>query len=306
MLRQALLAASRSGGARRVVETAPFTRDVARRFIAGETIEDAVRVTRELTGEGLLVSVDFLGEDTLDRKGTGANVRRYIELLDRLGAARLGARAEVSVKLSAIGQPVDESLTLDNARRICTAARSAGTAVTVDMEDHTTVDSTLGIVHELRRDFPDTGAVIQAYLRRAEEYCAELSYEGSRVRLCKGAYAAPDDVAFSGKEDVDKSFVRCMKILMAGKGYPMLATHDPRLIDIAGALAVLDERDADAFEYQMLYGVRPQEQRRLAGQGAQVRVYVAYGEDWYGFFMRRLAESPGNLRLLARSLVGRG
>ncbi|WP_067466923.1 proline dehydrogenase family protein [Actinomadura macra] len=305
MLRQALLAASRSGGARRVVETAPFTRDVVRRFIAGETIDDAARVTEGLTGEGLLVSLDVLGEDTLDREGTEANVRGYVELLERLGAAHLGARAEVSVKLSAIGQTLDEAFALDNARTICTAARSAGTTVTLDMEDHTTVDSTLGIVHELRRDFPDTGAVIQAYLRRAEEHCAELAYEGSRVRLCKGAYAAPDEVAFTGKEDIDKSFVRCMKILMAGKGYPMLATHDPRLIDVAGALAVLNERDADTFEYQMLYGIRPQEQRRLSGQGAQVRVYVAYGQEWYGYFMRRLAERPGNLRLLMRSLVGR-
>ncbi|TDD82122.1 proline dehydrogenase family protein [Actinomadura rubrisoli] len=305
MFRQALLAASRSGGARRVVETAPFTRDVVRRFIAGETIEDAARVTEALTGEGLHVSLDVLGEDVQDKGQAEANVTHYLGLLDRLGRAGLGARAEVSVKLSAIGQTLAEDLALDGARRICGAARSAGTTVTVDMEDHTTVDSTLRTVHELRRDFPDTGAVIQAYLRRAEEHCAELAFEGSRVRLCKGAYAAPEPVAFTGKEDIDKSFVRCMKILMAGKGYPMLATHDPRLIDIAGALAVLNERDPDTFEYQMLYGIRPQEQRRLAAQGARVRVYVAYGQEWYGYFMRRLAERPANFRFFMRSLAGR-
>ncbi|MGP4024481.1 proline dehydrogenase family protein [Actinomadura sp. 3N407] len=305
MLRQALLVASRSGGARWFVETAPFSGDVVRRFIAGETIEDAARVTGELTGEGLLVTLDVLGEDTDDKEQAEANVQHYIELLQRLGVAGLGARAEVSLKLSAIGQTFDEDLALSNARRICTAARSAGTTVTLDMEEHTTVDSTLGIVHELRRDFPDVGAVIQSYLRRAEEHCAELAYEGSRVRLCKGAYAAPAAVAFTDKEEIDRSYVRCMKVLMAGGGYPMLATHDPRLIEIAGALAVLHERDAGSFEYQMLYGVRPQEQRRLAAHGAQVRVYVAYGREWFPYFMRRLAERPANLRLFMRSLAGR-
>ncbi|MEV3924284.1 proline dehydrogenase family protein [Actinomadura coerulea] len=305
MLRQALLVASRSGGARRVVETAPFTGDVVRRFVAGESIDDALRVTGGLTGEGLLVSLDVLGEDTHDEGRAEANAAHYVELLGRLGAAGLGRRAEVSLKLSAIGQTFDEDLALENARRVCAAARSAGTTVTLDMEEHTTVDSTLGVVHELRRDYPDVGAVVQAYLRRAEEHCAELAYEGSRVRLCKGAYAAPAAVAFTDREEVDRSYVRCMKVLMAGKGYPMLATHDPRLIEIAGALSVLNERDDDDFEYQMLYGIRPQEQRRLAEEGAQVRVYVAYGREWYQYFMRRLAERPANLRFFMRSLAGR-
>lgn len=305
MLRQALLVASRSGGARRVVETAPFTGDVVRRFVAGETIDDALRVTGGLTGEGLLVSLDVLGEDTHDEGRAEANAAHYVELLGRLGAAGLGRRAEVSLKLSAIGRTFDEDLALENARRVCAAARSAGTTVTIDMEEHTAVDLTLGVVHELRRDYPDVGAVVQAYLRRAEEHCAELAYEGSRVRLCKGAYAAPAAVAFTDKEEVDRSYVRCMKVLMAGKGYPMLATHDPRLIEVAGALSVLNERDDDTFEYQMLYGIRPQEQRRLAAEGAQVRVYVPYGREWYQYFMRRLAERPANLRFFMRSLVGR-
>lgn len=305
MLRQALLVAARSIGARKVVQVAPFTSDVVRRFIAGETIEDAARVTSDLTGDGLLVTLALLGEDTRDKECVEANVQRYADLLERLSVTGLGTRAEVSVKLSAIGHTFEEGLALENARRICEAARSAGTNVTVDMEEYGDVDANLRIVHELRRDFPDVGAVVQSYLRRAEEYCTELAYDGSRVRLCKGAYAAPSSVAFTDKDEVDQSFVRCMKVLMAGNGYPMLATHDPRLIDIAGALAVLNERDADTFEYQMLYGVRPQEQRRLAAQGAQVRVYVAYGREWYQFFMRRLAERPANLRFFLRSLVGR-
>ncbi|MQY05996.1 proline dehydrogenase family protein [Actinomadura macrotermitis] len=306
MFRQALLAAARSGAVRTVVERAPLSRDVVRRFIAGETTEDAMKATERLVGEGLMVSLDVLGEDVQDRGQAETTVRNYTALLDRLAAAGLGNRAEVSLKLTAVGQALDEDLALDNARRICAAARTASTTVTLDMEDHTTVDSTLRVVTELRRDFPDVGAVIQAYLRRAEEHCAELAYEGSRVRLCKGAYAAPDTIAFQSREDVDKSYVRCTKVLMAGSGYPMLATHDPRLIDIAGALAVMNDRDPESFEYQLLYGIRPNEQRRLAGQDAQVRVYVAYGAEWYGYFMRRLAERPANLAFFLRSLAGKG
>jgi proline dehydrogenase len=277
-----------------------------RRFIAGTAVDDALRVTEGLAASGLLVTLDHLGEDTLDPGQADAIVTGYVTLLERLGSAGLGTKAEVSVKLTALGQTLDggERPALKNAQRICHAARSVGTTVTLDMEDHTTVDSTLRILQELRADFPDTGAVIQAYLRRAEEYCAELAHEGSRVRLCKGAYNAPESVAFAGRREIDRSYVRCMKVLMAGKGHPMLATHDPRLIEIAGALAVLNDRSPDRFEYQMLYGIRTQEQQRLVGLGAQVRVYVPYGDEWYGYMMRRLAERPANLMFFLRSLAG--
>jgi proline dehydrogenase len=306
VLRQVMLAASRSGGLRRAVETAPYTRDVVRRFVAGESIEDALRVTEQLVSDGLLVTLDHLGEDTLDTGQAESTVKAYVALLDRLAAGGLGERAEVSVKLSAVGQALDEDLAAENARRICAAAKAAGTTVTLDMEDHTTVDSTLRILAELRREYPETGAVIQSYLRRSPELCRELAYEGSRVRLCKGAYAAPEDVAFTAKADIDKSYVRCMKVLMTGPGYPMLATHDPRLVEIAGDLAVVHDRAPGSFEYQMLYGIRPGEQRRLAGLKAQVRVYVPYGTQWYGYFMRRLAERPANLGFFLRSLVTKG
>jgi proline dehydrogenase len=305
------LAASRSSGVRKLTETAPYTRGVVRRFVAGEATDDAMRVTSDLTADGLLVTLDHLGEDTLDTQQAAAITTSYEELLGRLAESGFGPRAEVSVKLTALGQLLDgggaagEKIALENARRICTAARVAGTTVTLDMEDHTTVESTLRILRELRKDFPDTGAVIQAYLRRAEEYCAELAHEGSRVRLCKGAYGAPEDVAFTTKIEIDKSYVRCMRVLMAGRGYPMLATHDPRIIEIAGALAVLNERSADSFEYQMLYGIRPNEQLRLASLGAQVRVYVPYGQEWYGYLMRRLAERPANLGFFVKSLTSK-
>jgi len=303
VLRRVLLAASRSGGVRKAMETAPFSRGVVHRFVAGRTAEEALTVVRRLTGGGLLVTVDHLGEDTTDARRAETVVENYLELLDLISTAGLGARAEVSVKLSAVGQALDEELALENARRICAAAKAAGTAVTLDMEDHTTVASTLRILRELREDHPETGAVVQAYLRDAERHCAELAHEGSRVRLCKGAYAAPADVAFTSRHEIDKSYVRCLKVLMAGRGYPMVATHDPRLIEIAGALAVFHDRAPDSFEYQMLYGIRPAEQRRLAAMGSRVRVYVPYGGEWYGYAMRRMAERPANLALILRSVV---
>jgi proline dehydrogenase len=214
-------------------------------------------------------------------------------------------RAEVSLKLSALGQAFDERMAERNAREICTAASAAGTTVTLDMEDHTTTDSTLDILARLRRDYPATGAVLQAYLRRTEADCRELATAGSRVRLCKGAYKEPEHVAYQSTLDVDKSYVRCMNILMAGDGYPMLATHDPRLIAIGEDRARWFDREPDQFEFQMLYGIRPDEQQRLSGLGYTVRVYVPYGTQWYGYLMRRLAERPANLAFFARSLISK-
>jgi proline dehydrogenase len=177
--------------------------------------------------------------------------------------------------------------------------------VTLDMEDHTTTDSTLDILVKLRGDHPGTGAVLQAYLRRTESDCRELASAGSRVRLCKGAYKEPESVAYQSAVEVDKSYVRCMNILMSGDGYPMLATHDPRLISIGQDRARWFDRGIDEFEFQMLYGIRPDEQARLAAEGHTVRVYVPYGDEWYGYLMRRLAERPANLAFFTRALVSK-
>jgi proline dehydrogenase len=309
VLRTALLAAGRSEGVRRLVEANPLTRPVVERFVAGATAREAVAATRRLGEQGLHVTLDRLGEDTLDSSQAAETVRGYREMLRQLSADGLAERAEVSVKLSAVGQflPADgEKIALDNARQICEAAQDAGTTVTLDMEDHTTTDSTLGILRDLRVDFPWVGAVLQAYLRRTEQDCRDLAGEGSRVRLCKGAYAEPESVAFQDKSEVDRAYVRCLKILMQGQGYPMVASHDPRLISIAGDLAARAGRRPGEFEYQMLYGIRPDEQRRIADEGGKLRVYVAYGEEWYGYFMRRLAERPANLAFFLRSLATRG
>jgi proline dehydrogenase len=171
------------------------------------------------------------------------------------------------------------------------------------MEDHTTTDSTLEVLRELRRDFPWVGAVLQSYLHRTESDCRDLAYAGSRVRLCKGAYREPESVAFQKRIDVDRSYVRCLRVLLEGDGFPMIATHDPRLISIASALIDRTDRAQGTYEFQMLYGIRPQEQRRLAGSGETVRVYVPYGDEWYGYLMRRLAERPANIAFFLRALA---
>ena len=230
---------------------------------------------------------------------------QYLDLLGRLKGAGLTPAAEVSVKLSALGQKVDDRMAYDYANAICVAAAAAGTTVTLDAEDHTTTDSTLEILAELRKDHPETGAVLQAYLRRTEGDCRELATAGSRVRLCKGAYAEPESVAYQSALDVDKAYVRCLNILMSGDGYPMVATHDPRLIAIAADRARWFDRSAAEFEFQMLYGTRPEEQARLAGAGHTVRVYVPYGNEWYGYLMRRLAERPANLAFFGRALASK-
>ncbi len=306
MIRQALLVLARSQRVKDVVTRMPVSSAVVNRYVPGEQNADAVEATRTLVEDGLEVTLDFLGEDTLDEAQAEATVAAYLDLLEQLSAAGLARRAEVSVKLSAIGQALPDvgpKLSLENARRICRAARNAGTTVTLDMEDHTTTDQTLETLRELRKDFPETGAVVQAYLHRTEQDCRTLAHEGSRVRLCKGAYNEPEEVAFQERHDVDKSYVRCLKVLMAGEGYPMVATHDPRLVKIASALATRNGRMPGTYEFQMLYGIRSEEQKRLADAGEKVRVYLPYGDEWYGYLMRRLAERPSNLAFFLRSLI---
>ena len=309
MLRRVLLSLSRSVRVRHLVETAPVSRGVVARFVAGTGPREAVAASRRLIDSGRLVSLDRLGEDTVERSQADETRDAYLTLLKLLAEDGLSAGAEVSVKLSAVGQALDgdgEKLALDNAFAICDAARDAGTTVTLDMEDHSTTDSTLGILADLRRDFPDTGAVVQAYLRRTEADCRDLATVGSRVRLCKGAYKEPASVAFQGKADVDRSYVRCLKILMAGPGYPMVATHDPRLVAISADLVGRNGREKGSYEYQMLYGIRPHEQLRLAAAGERMRVYVPYGDEWYGYLVRRMAERPANLVFFLRALATKG
>jgi proline dehydrogenase len=305
MFRTVILAAAESSRVARIVERAPISRAVVRRFVAGNGTGDALRAAHELVAEGLQVSLDHLGEDTVTPDQAAATKDEYLHLLKALADAGLTPAAEVSVKLSALGQVFDEELAYEHAHAICAAAAAAGTTVTLDMEDHETTDQTLDVLARLRADFPATGAVLQAYLRRTEADCRELATPGSRVRLCKGAYAEPESVAFQSAVEVDKSYVRCLNILMSGPGYPMIATHDPRLIAIAEDRSKWFDRGPEEFEFQMLYGVRPEEQLRLAGNGYTVRSYVPYGTQWYAYLMRRLAERPANLAFFLRALKSR-
>ena len=308
MLRQPLLLLSRSNRVKELVSSMPVSSGIVSRYVPGEDTASAVEAAGQLIDSGLHVSLDFLGEDTLEQQQADATVSAYLEVLSALSDQGLARNAEVSVKLSAVGLMLGADgpkIALENARTVCHAARNAGTMVTLDMEDHTTTDVTLETLQELRKDFPETGGVLQAYLYRTEADCRELAYEGSRIRLCKGAYNQPESVAYQSKADVDKSYVRCLKVLMAGQGYPMIASHDPRMVDIAAALATRNGRIQGSYEFQMLYGIRPDEQRRLAETGEKVRVYIPYGLEWYGYLMRRLAERPSNLTFFLRSLISK-
>src|SRR5579863_8511244 len=346
MLRKALLAAAASERIRQAAMSAPGAQAIVGRYVAGESSEGAVAVARALRSAGLLVTLDYLGEDTTDAQRAAATAAQYVHLLGKLAAEGLteGGAVEVSVKPTAIGLllgmndegaeagrrapdsmadpaavrapgglvPPDKQsggsspreigvrIATEHLERIVTAARDAGTTVTVDAEDHRTTPAGLRVAATLRPRFGSLGSVLQAALRRTEADARELAAPGVRVRLCKGAYAEPATEAYDVRHDIDKSFARCLRILMAGPGYPMIATHDPRLIAITRSLGMA--RPAGSFEYQMLYGVRPDEQRRLAASGAKVRVYVPYGGDWYPYLVRRLAERPANLALFLRSL----
>jgi proline dehydrogenase len=305
LLSKALLAASRRPGLRRVVTGNPATRRVVNRFVAGEKLDDALAVVGGLAADGVAVTLDHLGEDITDRSEAVRSRDAYLALLEGLAPLQLGTAAEVSVKLSAFGQalPDGHDVALELVRPVVEAATAIGTTVTLDMEDHRTVDSTLAALAELRKEHPGTGAVLQAMLFRTEDDAKALAVSGSRVRLVKGAYDEPGDVAFQRSKDVDAAYLRCLEILMTGPGYPMIGSHDPAIIARGHELAAQHSRAADSWEVQMLYGIRPEEQRRLAAGGTRVRAYVPYGVDWYAYFMRRLAERPANVRFFLRSLV---
>ncbi|MGY1814639.1 proline dehydrogenase family protein [Blastococcus sp. SYSU D00820] len=303
--RTLLLAAARRPALRRAVTGWPVTRAVVDRFVAGETLEEALAVVRRVTGEGIAVTLDHLGEDVTDPAEARRSRDACLALLEGLAPLGLGPAAEVSVKLSAFGRalPGGTDLALDLVRPVVAAATALGTTVTLDMEESSTVGATLAVLAELRREHPATGVALQAALHRTLDDVRALAVPGSRVRLVKGAYDEPPSVAFQGRRAVDAAYARCLGVLMRGPGYPMVGSHDPVLLGIAGRLAAECGRAPDSWEVQMLHGVRTDEQRRLAAAGVRVRAYVPYGRDWYGYFARRLAERPANLRFFLRALV---
>lgn len=312
--RPAILAVSRSQGLRRTAERMPVTRKVVHRFVPGETVADALESVATLRDSGRLVSIDHLGEDTTDAADADTTVRAYLDLLEALGRRQESDTnevrpLEVSLKLSALGQALPRDgakIALENAHTICARAQEVGAWVTVDAEDHTTTDSTLAIVRELRTEFTWLGTVLQAYLKRTQGDCQEFAASGARIRLCKGAYDEPASVAFRDRDDVTDSYLRCLRVLMSGNGYPMVASHDPDVITAVPGMVRETSRSTSDFEYQMLYGIRAAEQLRLVDEGNQLRVYVPFGTQWYGYFVRRLAERPANLTFFMRALAERG
>ena len=299
-MRHALLYLSAAGWARKLVSGLPVARRVARRFVAGETLNDAVEVTRQLNHSGMHLTLNYLGESVSNTYEAIDARDEILRLLERIHEE--GLDANVSVKPSQLGLKIDPQLALDNLRLLLKKARSLDNWIRIDMEESAVVDTTLDIYRALRYEdgFDNVGVVIQAYLYRSEQDIRELIADGARVRLCKGAYMEPPEVAFSSKADTDANFIKLTQMLLAPEArqnnvHLALATHDENMIRAAIEYAENNGIDREAFEIQMLYGVRRELQESLAKQGYELRIYTGYGSAWYPYFVRRLAERPANL-----------
>lgn len=307
MLRRLLLYLSAAGWARRIMNRWGIARRPALRFVAGETMDDAVRATRALNQKGLLASLDYLGESVHAEADTRAVVSTYQMLAQRIRAE--GLEATVSLKLTHLGLDISEVLCEANLRAILSAAKDCGIGVTIDMESSAYTETTLRIYRTMRdtHGFDNVGIVIQAYLRRSEDDLRALAAEGAHVRLCKGAYLEPPDVAFPDKTDVDANYIRLMREFLAAPppAYLCIATHDENMIVAAEAALREFQIPPGRSEFQMLYGIRSARQEELARAGYPVRIYVPFGEAWYPYFMRRLAERPANLWFFARGFFSR-
>lgn len=301
-LRSLLLSLSRRRTLGHLATHLPITRPMVARFVAGADLGEALAVIEGLRARGLRTTVDILGEAVTSVELARAAADRYVATIEAL--AERGLEVNVSLKLSQMGLLVDRDACRANVERIFAAAAARSGFVRIDMEDHTMVEATLALWRELRAVNPASGVVIQAALRRSAADVEALIAEGARVRLCKGAYKEPPEVAFVTKAEVDRSFAALMERLLLAGTYPAIATHDERLIGRAIGIARQHGIGPDRFEFQMLYGVRRDLQERLVREGWRVRVYVPYGTEWYPYFMRRLAERPANVLFLLRSLVG--
>jgi len=300
MLRSLLLYLSERKSPKNLFTSFSAGRHLAGRFIAGETVDDAVRVVRQLNAEGFEVTLDHLGESVSDRATAEEACCAYIGLLDRIATERL--RSHISIKLTQLGLTISEDLTQRLLRTICDAAAKHHNFVRIDMESSAYVDATLRVFRRAAAPRDVLGVVIQSYLYRSERDVDELLHEGVRIRLVKGAYQEPGEVAFTSKKDVDRNFVVMMRKLLLSGIYHGIATHDPRMVAATEAFKRGHQIGAGRFEYQMLYGIQRQLQRSLLRRGYRVRVYVPYGSQWYAYFMRRLAERPANVLFVLRQL----
>jgi proline dehydrogenase len=308
VLRAFFIALSESRSLRALAERSSIGQRTSSRFVAGTKVEDALRVTQTLNAAGMSVSIDNLGENVTNPEETREAAGLYRQLLSEISLR--GLNANVSVKLTHMGLDVDPQLAYQNVRALVSQAASMRPKnfVRVDMEGSPYTDRTLALVHELHRE-PENrgcvGAVIQSYLRRSENDVAELLREGIRIRLCKGAYQEPAEIAFQSKSEVDANYIKLMKMLVKSGVYHGLATHDERLIREAQAFATQEQIPRDAFEFQMLYGIRRDLQKSLVREGWRMRVYVPFGTEWYPYLMRRLAERPANVVFVAKNLLRR-
>jgi len=304
MLRSVLLYFSEQKRVQRFVLSSKLARRVSRRFVAGETLDDAVAVTRDLGARGLEVSLDHLGESVEQEYQAVQATDDYIGILERIGCED-GVSASISIKPTQIGLAIDPDLCRRNLRRLAEAARQRGTFVRIDMESSHYTELTLTVFYELFEEFKNLGVVIQSYLRRSETDVRKLAAIAAPVRLCKGAYKEPEELAFQKKGEVNESFVHLLELLMRSASPLAVATHDGLMIEATKRLVrELPDREAPV-EFQMLYGIRRDLQARLVEEGSRMRVYVPYGNEWYAYFMRRMAERPANLLFVLRAMAGK-
>jgi proline dehydrogenase len=286
---------------RRWMETSPIARRLSSRFVAGETLREALAVARRVNSEGISVTLDHLGENVTSLAEAAASRDEYIRALDEIRAA--GLDANVSIKLTQFGIDLDETACRENVARLVSAAAGHDTFVRIDMESSAYTDRTLNLVAAMHARYGAAGAVIQAYLYRSEQDLESLSRQRVRIRLCKGAYLEPPGVAYPRKADVDRNYIHLMKKLLESGTCPAIATHDAAIIREAERFAAARKIPPSSFEFQILYGIRRDIQKRLVSQGYRLRLYIPYGKAWYPYFMRRLAERPANLLFLARNLL---
>jgi proline dehydrogenase len=302
LTRSALIYLSRQEGLKEFAARFSLFRKLTTRFIAGETIDEAIDAIREVNAHGCTASFDHLNEGVTSAKATEAEVAEYLNVLARIDDT--GIKSNVSIKLTQFGLEIDPELAYRNARRIVEDAKRRGNFVRVDMEGSNVTQLTLDIFDRLRSEFElnDVGIVVQSYLYRTKEDVAALLKIPARIRLCKGAYNEPAEVAYPEKKDTDDNYVRVMKMLLASGIYHGIATHDPKMIDATVDFTQREGIGKDAFEFQMLYGIRRDLQEQLARDGYGMRVYVPYGKHWYPYFMRRLAERPANIWFVLKNL----
>lgn len=274
----------------------------ARRFIAGETVDEAIAAARTIQNAGLLVTLDFLGESVASAAAADAATRAYLGVIEKIAAS--GVERNVSLKLTQLGLTVDRATCVDNLRRILDAATTHDFFVRIDMENSPFTAVTLDIFETMwQQGYRSAGVVLQSCLPRSEADAARMNALGARVRLVKGAYKEPREVAYQSKPDVDAAFVRIMRLLLSGGNYPAIATHDPAMIEATEAAATERGVNPSRFEFQMLYGIRRDLQNSLQRQGYRMRVYVPFGREWFPYFMRRLGERPANVGFVIRGVL---